>query len=121
LEISLSPASTPQRHLSLNNPPKPLLLHLRLRRRNHTRRIRVAEPTPRLAVLLARCLGTADTRARGGNLTAASGAAVGVGDAAAGDELCAVAGADVLGARGVGGYLREGEGRDCGALVRRQM
>lgn len=57
-------------------------------------------------------LGGADAHAAGVDLGAARAAAVGVGHAAAGGELLALAVADVLGAGVVGGQ-GEGGGGDC--------
>jgi hypothetical protein len=98
--------------LAPNNPLETLLLDLRLSCSDDCRRVRVAESTSRLAILVARCLSRAHAVAGRSHLRAASGATVGVGDAAAGDELRAVAGTDILGTRGVGGDLSEGGGCD---------
>lgn len=96
--------------LTPDNPLEPLLLHLRLSRRNSSLGIGVLEAAAVLAGLELRCLGTADTYT--GGVGAAGGAAVCVGRAAAGDELGAVSGADVLSSCIVGGD-GEGEGGDC--------
>lgn len=96
--------------LATNNPLEPLLRDLVLRRRNYSIRIRVRESTSRLSVLLASRLSRAHTVTGSSDLTAAAGAAIGIGNAAAGDELRTVARADVLGARVVGRDLGHGDG-----------
>jgi hypothetical protein len=96
--------------LAPDNPLESLLCNLSLRRGDHLLRIRVAETASRLAVLVAGSLGGANTLAGGCDLSAACGAAVSVCNAAAGDELRAVAGSDVLCARVVGGDLGHGGG-----------
>jgi len=103
--------------LAPNNPLESLLRNLVLRRRNHRIRIRVRESTTRLSVLLASRLSRAHAVAGRSDLTAAGGAAVGIRDAAAGDELRTVARADVLGACVVGRDLRHGDGGHWGVLV----
>jgi hypothetical protein len=115
-----SPHPRPHTHSKplSNHPLKSLRSNLLLRRGNHSRRIRIRKPTPRLSILQTSRLSTAHAIASGSDLRTARRAAVGVGDAAAGDELRAVAGTDVLSARVVGGDLREGSGGDCvGELV----
>lgn len=101
-----------------HNPLEPLLLNLRLGRRNRGLRIRVLEATACLAVLELRRLGRAHALA--GRLGAACRAAVCVGHAAARDELRAVAQADGLGARVVGGDDGGGEAGDCSVLETRK-
>lgn len=93
---------------------EPLLGSLRLRRLDGRVRVRVREAAPQLPVLL----GGRDAGAHADALAVVGAArdgrvAVGVGHAAARDELLALAVADVGGARVVGGDLREGGGGDC--------
>jgi hypothetical protein len=107
--------------LLAHNALEPLLLHLRLRRRNNLCRVGVAESTSRLSILLAGCLGTANTNASGGDLAAARRAAVGVRDASTGDKLGTVSGTDVLRACRVGGYLRHGNGGNWECVSRRRI
>jgi len=96
----------PPLHLT---PLKSLLRHLRLGLGDRGRRVGVDKVAAVLAVLELGGLGRADADAA--RVGAAPGAAVGVVDAPARDELAAVARADVLGARVVGGDLRRrGEG-----------
>jgi len=90
-----------------------LLLGLCLRSSNDSRCIRIAEPTSGLAILLTRCLSTADTIASSSNLSAACGAAIGVAHAATGDKLRAVTSSDVLGASVVRRDLCERSGGNC--------
>jgi hypothetical protein len=118
LSFQLLQASHPGTTLNPNHPLKPLRRNLLLRRRNHSRRIRIRKPTSRLSILQTSRLSAAHAVARSSDLGAARRAAVGVGHAAAGDELRAVAGTDVLGTRVIGCDLREGGGGDwVGKLV----
>ena len=94
-----------------HNSPETLLRNLRCRRLNRSLRIRVLESTSVLPVLKLCRLGGAN--AYTGGIGAACRAAVGISDAAARDELGAIAGTDGAGAGYVGGDLRRGEGRDC--------
>jgi hypothetical protein len=93
-----------------HNPLEPLLLNLRLRRRNSSIRIRVVKPASILSVLELRRLSRAD--AYTGGIGAACRAAVGVGNTAACDELGAIAGTDRFSAGHVGGDLCSGESGD---------
>lgn len=96
---------------------KPLLSNLRLGRLNRRIGIHVAEPAPQLPVLL----GGGDAGAHADALAVVGAAgggrvAVGVGDAAARDELLPLPVADVCGAGVVGGDLREGGREDWSEL-----
>lgn len=93
-----------------NNPLESLLRNLRLRRRNYRVRIRITEPTPCLAILLARRLGTAHPVACRCYLRAARRATVSVRHATSRDELRSVAKSDVARAGLVGRNLGEREG-----------
>jgi hypothetical protein len=87
---------------------EPLLLNLRLRRRNGLGRVRIDKAAARLAVLVRSRLGRADAHVGGTNVRAAGRLAVGVADAAASSELLAccvanIARTGVVGGQGKGG------------------
>lgn len=109
----LSSKSSSKHALVKETPLEALLLDLGLGIGDRSVGVGVDEAAAELAVLGGGSLGGADSEPGGGDLGAAGGLAVGVVDAAAGDELGAVAGTDTLGAGVVGG---QGEGRDgdCG-------
>lgn len=97
-------------------PLEALLLHLLLGGSDGVLGVGVLEPAALLAVLQRRGLGAADADLRVLDLGAARRRAVRVRDAPARDELGAVPGADVGGARVVGGQaalLGEADGGDC--------
>jgi hypothetical protein len=93
-----------------DNPLEALLSDLSLRGGNNLRRVRVAEAASSLAVLVGRSHARANTSAGGRDLGAACTGAVGIGDAATGDELSTTSGTDILSTRVVGGDLGEGGG-----------
>jgi hypothetical protein len=95
--------------LATNDPLKTLLRNLLLRRRDDSISVGVGESTASLSVLLASCLGRAYTVTSSSDLTAASGAAVRIGDTTASDELRTVAGTDILSPRVVGCNLGHGD------------
>lgn len=96
------------------SPLEALLLDLSLGGLDSGVRVGINKATAQLAVLLRGGLGGAYSKARPRDLGAARGGAVGVVDAAAGDELGAVTGTDALGTGVVGlqGESRNGESQD---------
>lgn len=92
------------------NPLETLLLDLSLGSSNRSTCVGVDKATAELAVLLRGSLGGADSQARAGDLGAACGRAVGIVDAASGDELGGVSCSDALGAGVVGGESESGDG-----------
>lgn len=133
--VSLLPFSYQDHVIGLstaaNNPLKTLLLDLRLSSSNSSIRVRVRKAAAILPVLELSCLGCKTckqvqkerqlrlTRADTDStcIRAACRAAIGVSYATAGDELRAIASADVGGTGNVGCDLSNRESRDCYDLV----
>ena len=108
----ISPFPLPSPLAILKRNLETLLLHLLLGSSNSGVGIGVLETATLLAVLERGGLGGADALALA-VVGAAGRVAVGVGDAAAGDELVTLAVADVLGSGVVGGHGCQGSDGDC--------